>query len=194
MRSIICAAALAVASVGCAAQAEPARFVIDPNHFGVVFSSDHVGFAPVLGMFLEGGGEFVYDEETKELSEARVTIKAASVFTNHDQRDEHLRSKDFLMAEAHPEITFVMTSAEATGDTTGTVAGDLTMRGETHPITLDVTLNKAAVNPFGGNYELGVSVRGVVKRSDWGSSYGVSNGAVGDEIPVTIEFEAIRQK
>ena len=174
------------------AAAEPAKYRIDPAHFALAFSADHIGYADTLGMFLRGGGEFMFDEETRELSDLVVTIDMMSVFTNHDGRDSHLRNADFLDAENHPEAVFVMTSAEPETDTTGKVIGDLTFRGVTQPVTLDVELNKMGQYPFGNNYVIGVSATTTIKRSDFGSTYAVENGWVGDEIPLTIEIEAIR--
>lgn len=189
--STILAGSLAL--VAGTAAAEPARYRIDPEHLSVAFSSMHLGFAPVIGMFLEGGGSFVFDEETRELSEVDVTIEAASVFTNHEKRDGHVRSKDFLSVADYPEIRFTMTSAEPTGERTGKVTGDLTVRGVTRPVTLDVTWNKSEAYPFGNNYVIGVSASTVIKRSEFGMEYAVENGWVGDETPVTIHFEAIRE-
>ncbi|MDX6748538.1 YceI family protein [Geminicoccaceae bacterium 1502E] len=184
-------AAVLLAPAG--ASAEPRRFTIDPEHFHLGFAATHIGYADVLGLFLEGGGSFVYDEEARALSELRVTVDAASVFTNHAKRDGHLRSKDFLAAGAHPEITFVMTGAEPGSETAGTVTGDLTMRGQTHPVTLEVVLNKAGTYPYNDNYVLGISARTVIERSRWGMTYAVENGWVADAIPITIEIEAIRE-
>lgn len=175
--------------------AEPQRYEIDQSHFSIVFNADHIGYGATWGMFLEGEGSFTYDEEAQELSDLQVTIKAPSVFTNHDRRDGHLRSADFLDAEAHPDITFVMTGAEAQTDTTGKVMGDLTLRGETRPVTLDVTLNKAGRYPFGDeHYALGITANTTLRRSDWGMTYAVEDGLVGDEVPIVLELEAIRQE
>lgn len=189
--SALAVAALLAVSSGPAA-AEPARYVIDPDHLSIAWSADHVGFADVLGLFLRGGGEFVFDEETQTLSEAVFTVEADSVFSNHDARDNHLRGKDFLLAEEHPEIRFVMTEANATGERAGTLTGDLTLRGVTLPIDVNVVWNKSDKYPFGGAYVMGVTATATVKRSDFGSTYAVENGWVGDEIPLTISFEAVR--
>lgn len=79
-----------------ALQAEPAKFVVDEEHFSMSFDIMHVGYAPVMGMFRDVEGEFEYDEETGELSSGKLMFKAASVFTNHEKRDDHVRNKDFL--------------------------------------------------------------------------------------------------
>lgn len=177
------------------AAAEPALFEIDDSHLAIAFLVRHIGYADTLGQFLEAEGSFRYDEATQALSELEVTIQADSVFTNHDKRDAHLLGGDFLDADNHPEITFVGTGAQASGEDSGTVTGDLTILGVTKPITLQVTKNKAGAYPFGEGppYVIGVSVRGTVKRSEFGMSYAVENGFVGDEIDVIIEFEAVRQ-
>ena len=178
---------------GASAQAAPERYQIDPSHFSIVFSADHIGYGPAFGMFLKGGGSFIFDEETQELSDLVVTIDADSVFSNDDRRDGHLRSDEFLAAEANPEIRFEMTEASAETDTTGTISGDLTLRGETKPVTLDVTLNKIDAYPFGENYVIGVTATTTLKRSEWGMNYAVENGLVGDEVDITLGVEAIRQ-
>ncbi len=186
----ILAGALAV-SAGTAAHAEPARWTVDPSHLSIVFSADHIGYGSVWGMFLRAEGSFTYDEATQDLSDLVFTVDATSVFTNDDARDGHLRSADFLAAEASPEARFVMTGAEKATETTGRIMGDLTLRGETKPVTLDVTLNKIGAYPFGPNYVLGVTVETTLKRSDFGSTYAID--LVADEIPLVIELEAIRQ-
>ncbi len=175
-----------------AAEAQPYRYEIDPAHFSVVFSADHIGYADTWGMFLEGEGSFVFDEETRSLSDLVVTVDPASVFTNHEARDGHLRGADFLHVEAHPEARFVMTGAEPTGERTGRVTGDLTLRGVTRPVTLAVTWNKSGAYPFGNTYAIGISAETTIRRSDFGMTYAVENGWVGDEIPIRIDLEAIR--
>lgn len=174
-------------------RAEPRQYVIDPAHFSIVFNAMHIGYAPTWGLFLKGKGGFTFDEDTRALSDLSVEIEAASVFSNDERRDGHLRSNDFLAAEAHPLITFEMTEARPETETTGTVTGALTLRGVTRPVTLDVTLNKVGPYPFGGTYVLGVSARTVLKRSDFGSTYALEGGLVGDEVEIRIDLEAIRQ-
>nr|WP_299245492.1 YceI family protein [uncultured Halomonas sp.] len=175
------------------AQAEPHTYRIDPEHFSIGFLIDHIGYQKQLGMFLEGEGEFVYDEQTRTLSSGRVEIPAASLFTNHEKRDEHVLSDDFLNAKEYPAIVFEATDFSAESDTQGSLTGDLTLLGETRPVTLDVTLNKAEKYPFGHEqYTLGLSARTTLSRSEWGMTYGVDNGMVGDEVELIFEFEAIR--
>lgn len=181
-------------------EAQTAEFTIDPDHFSIGFLVDHIGYAKVLGMFREASGSFTFDEKALALSNVKIAIKSASVFSNQKERDEHLRSPDFLNAREFPEMTFVGKTAERTGERTGRIAGELTLLGKTQPITLDLRLNKAAVYPIatGGlfsrpNYVVGVSARGAFKRSAFGMSYGLDQGWVGDEVEFFIEFEAIRK-
>jgi polyisoprenoid-binding protein YceI len=176
------------------AKAEPRNYRIDPAHFSVVFNAVHVGYAPTWGMFLKGSGSFTFDEEARTLSDLEVRIDTRSVFSNNEARDEHLRSADFLHAEAHPVATFVMSGAEPTGERTGKVTGDLTLRGVTRKVTLDVTWNKSGDYPFGGTYVTGISARTTLRRSDFGSTYALEGDLVGDEVEILIDLEAIRQQ
>ncbi len=186
-------AAAVIMTSSTAVVAEPATFKVDDEHFSMSFEIMHIGYAPVMGMFRDIEGEFEYDEETGELSSGKLMFKAASVFTSHEKRDDHVRNKDFLNAGAHPDITFEVTGFEKTGDNTGTVTGDLTLLGQTRPVDVDITLNKAAEYPFGHEeYTLGISAETVIKRSDWGMTYGVDNGMVGDEVTLRFGFEAIK--
>ena len=175
------------------AVAEPARYELDPEHTTIAFLVEHVGYARTLGLFAETSGSFVYDTDTQDLSDVRVTVGTSSVETLNDPRDEHVRSGDFLDVEAHPEMVFTATGGTPQSDTAGTVEGELTLLGQTVPLTLEVTLNKAEAYPFGhGRFTLGLTARGSLLRSDWGMDYGVENGLVGDEVTLIIETEAMR--
>jgi polyisoprenoid-binding protein YceI len=177
-----------------ATRADAADFTLDPEHTYITFFVSHLGFADLAGMFLESSGSFSYDEESQELRSATITINTDSVFTNHEERDGHLKSADFLNTGEFPEMTFVATEAEKLSDTEGKVTGDLTLLGVTKPITLDVTLNKAGNYPFGdGHYAVGIDAEGSFKRSDFGMTYGVDGNIVGDEIKLIMAFEGIRQ-
>jgi Uncharacterized conserved protein len=174
--------------------AEPRTYVLDPTHLTIAFLVTHVGFAKTLGIFKTAEGSFDFDEQAPSVSDIQIKIPTASVFTNDDGRDNHLRSADFLAAEQYPTITFEGTSAQQTGPRTGTITGDLTMRGVTKPVTLDVTWNKSGEYPFGDkHYAVGVSARTMIKRSDFGMTYALAGGLVSDEVEIMLEFEAIRQ-
>ena len=176
---------------GSVAVADPVRYVIDPEHVSIGFLVDHIGYQKILGMFLKTEGEYIFDADTKTMQNLRVTVDADSVFTNHSARDRHVRGGDFLDVSDHPEIVYKAERAEVTGDRTGKVFGELTLLGQTHPLVLDVVWNKTADYPFGHELEtMGVSARGVVKRSLYGMDYAVGNGLVGDDVELIIEMEA----
>jgi polyisoprenoid-binding protein YceI len=196
-RALLLAIALTLPSV--AARAEFRNYVLDPEHTSIGFLVHHIGYADTLGLFTEVTGSFAFDETAPAVRDVRVTVRAASVFTNSDRRDDHARGGDFLDAGDHPDIVFVGRQAVPTGERTGTITGDLTLRGVAREVTFDLVWNKAGLYPFdptgGGNppYVVGVSARATIQRSDFGMTYAVEPGWVGDEIELIIEFEAIRQ-
>lgn len=182
-----------------AVQAEPARYEIDPDHLSIGFLVDHIGYARTLGMFRKAEGAFDFDEQAGELTNLKVVVDTASVFSNHKKRDEHLRSADFLNSKEFPEMVFTAESARRTGETTFVIPGQLELLGKTRPLTLEATWNKSAEYPIGGGllggkpYVMGVSAQGRILRSEFGMNYAVDNGWVGDEVELIIEFEARRQ-
>lgn len=188
LASTTCALSLATIMVA-PLHAEPTEFTIDPEHFAISFAVNHLGYASVLGFFTEAEGSFIYDEETGNFGEGRVVVQSDSVFTDNEDRDDHLRSDDFLNAEEYPEIVFEFKEFTRKGEKQGVLNGDLTMLGQTHPVSLDVTLNKMADYPFGhGDYTLGMSATTTVERSQWGMDYGLD--MVGDEVHLRFELEA----
>lgn len=185
------AAILALAPLS--ATAEPVRYDIDPSHTVVAFLVGHIGYARMLGQFVDVEGSFVYDAETQTLSDLSASVGIDSVNSFDDRRDPHIKSADFLDMETQPRITFTADGGTPASDTTGTVTGVLSMRGQEHPVTFEVTLNKIAAYPFGhGKETLGFSARATVLRSTWGSTYALQGDIVGDEVEIIIESEAIR--
>jgi len=188
-------AALAFVLFAANAQSQAARYEIDPEHFSVGFLVQHINYARVLGLFEKASGRFAFDEATGALSDVRIVIESASVFTAHRRRDQHLRSADFLNAAEYPQIVYTATAARRTGERTFEIDGQLQMLGLTQPVQLRATWNKSAQYELPGSraYVMGVSARGSFKRSAFGMKYGVDNGWVGDEIELILEFEARRQ-
>jgi len=181
------------------ARAQFRDYVLDPGHTSIGFMVHHIGYADTLGLFTEVRGRFAYDESAPALRDVYVEVDAASIFSNNEARDQHARNADFLDVEDHPTIVFEGTEATPTGARTGTITGDLTLRGVTREVTFDLELNKAGRYPFdptgGGEppYVVGVSARATINRSDFGMTYAVEPGWVGDEVALIVEFEAIRQ-
>ena len=188
MTSVVAACALSGEGA-----AQPARYELDPAHTTVAFLVEHIGYAKTLGQFLRASGGYTFDADAGALSSLRVVVATESVDTHHEARDGHLKSGDFLDSESHPEMTFTADSAQRTGERTFAVAGELTLLGTTRPLTLHATLNKSAPYPIGDRAEvMGVSARGTLKRSEFGMTYGVDGGLVGDEVEIVIEVEARR--
>ncbi|MBN9429965.1 MAG: YceI family protein [Burkholderiales bacterium] len=192
-------ASLALLSLPQMAQARPQKYEIDPEHLSIGFLVDHVGFSKVLGLFRSASGSFVFDEDTGTLSDLRVVVDTASVFTNHRKRDEHLKSADFLNSAEFPRMIFTATGAKNSQERNFIIEGRLELLGRAQPVTLQATWNKSGEHPMGGGlfsrkpYAMGVSARGSFQRSAFGMKYGVDNGWVGDIVELIIEFEATRQ-
>ena len=135
-------AATAAFAMSTAAQAEP--YTLDKSHTAITFQVDHLGYSLTHGRFSEFEAEIDFDEEDVSKSSVVFTIKAPSIDTGWPKRDEHVRGPDFLNVEKHPEISFKSTSIEKTGDDTATMTGELTMNGQTHEETFEVSLRKLA--------------------------------------------------
>ena len=192
LKTFTVAAALVLTATG--ALAAPKTYKLDPEHTIVAFLVDHIGFAKMLGRFNKVEGSFVYDEETQTLSDLKVIVHTASVDTDHKRRDDHIRNKDFLHVKKYPQMVFEADGGVPESKTQGKVEGTLTLLGQTKPLTLSVTLNKSDVYPFGhSRHTLGISARAAVNRSEYGMTYGVAAGMVGDVVDIIIETEAIRQ-
>ncbi|MBT4890624.1 MAG: polyisoprenoid-binding protein, partial [Rhodospirillales bacterium] len=120
-----------------------------------------------------------------------VTLDVTSINTNNPKRDAHLQSPDFFNAAEFPEITFVSTKLEQTGDNVGKITGDLTMVGVTKSITLDATLMKIGVHPFNKKEIAGWSASGAINRSDFGITFGLPG--ISDEVILNLGIEAFKQ-
>ena len=171
------------------------KYIIDKTHFSVGFLVEHVGYAKTLGMFRDIDGSYSHDLNTNKINDINIIIKTESVFTNHDKRDQHLMSPDFLNVDKFPEMLFKATDIDIQNSDT-TIIGELTLLGVTKPLVLTGKINKIGKYPFGGiikPYVMGISARGTIKRSEHGMNYALKDNLVGDEIDLIIEFEARRQ-
>ncbi len=171
------------------------EYIIDKTHFSVGFLVEHVGYAKTLGMFREIDGSYVHNLTDNKINNINIKIKTNSVFTNYEKRDEHLKSPDFLNANKFPEMIFKASNIEFSNDKT-IINGNLTLLGITKPLVLTGKVNKVGKYPFGGlikPYVMGISARGIIKRSDHGMMYAIKDSLVGDEIELIIEFEVRRQ-
>lgn len=181
--------AIAVAPfLGGTAQAAD-KYALDPDHTFVVFKITDLGYAHVVGWFTDVAGELTFDSADATKSVLNVTIKTASVDTHFVQRNKDLMSPDFLNVAEFPEMTFKSTAIEKTGDKTGRVTGDLTLLGVTKPVTMEVTFNQIAPNPYNDNTPTaGFEAHTVIKRSDFGMKASIPD--IGDEVDISIDSQA----
>jgi polyisoprenoid-binding protein YceI len=184
-------AALAVSLASSTALAQAAEWTIDTGHAHVGFSVDHMVVSEVDGQFKTFNGKVLLDEKDPSKSLVDFTIDAASIDTDHAERDKHLKSADFFDTAKYPQITFKSKKIKKAGKAYK-VTGDLSMHGVTKEVTLDVTLSEAITNPWGKQVR-GVRVDGVVKRSDFGITWNkaLDKGglALGDEVDIVIKLE-----
>ena len=165
-------------------------YTIDPSHTRIGFVARHAMVTKVRGAFNDFEGTLHLDGTDPARSTARVRIDAASIDTRNAQRDEHLRSNDFLDMENYPEITFQSTEAKQLDDTTFQLTGDLTIKGITKPVTVDFTFEGAAKDPF-GNERVGFEGAVTINRKDWGVNWNAALEAGGVLVSekVTLEFD-----
>lgn len=176
--------------------AEEKDYEIDKSHFSLGFLVEHAGYARTLGMFKNISGTFKYDDEKNIVSDINIIIDTNSVFTNHDKRDAHLRSPDFLDTKKYPEMIFY-SKKNNLNDIPNKIHGELMLLGIKKPLILEVSINKIDTYPFRVGLTkpmvMGVSATANFNRSDFGMNYAIKKNLVGDNIELIIEFEA-RQK
>jgi len=155
-------------------QAEPQTYQFDKGHTQIRFSWNHVGLSEQSALFRDYSGTVTFDQEDVSNSSVSVTIDPASVDTGVADFDDHMKSSDFFHVEEHPEVTFETTDVVKTGPDSGRMTGDLTIKGITKPVTLDVTLNYAGEHPlapfnekYKGRQAAGFKATGRVLRSDF---------------------------
>ncbi len=172
-------------------------YTIDPSHSRIGFVARHAMVTKVRGSFNEFTGSGYFDAEDPSKSKVELTIQANSIDTRNADRDNHLRSNDFFDMENHPEITFVSTSVEKVDDETFRLTGDLTIKGVSKPVTVDLEYTGSAKDPF-GNQRIGLEGSTQVNRKDWGLTWNapLEAGGVLVSEKVTLEFEvsAIRSE
>lgn len=169
--------------------ADMGAYRFDPSHTNIIWSASHFGFSKSSGQFLDFEGVMVIDNEAPEKSEVNITIQTESIFTGLPKFDQHLKSKDFFDVENHKTASFKSTKIELVGENKAIIHGELTLLGKTKPLTLDATLNKQDINPFNQKPTIGFTVRGVIKRNEFGLDYGLPG--ISNEVDLWIEAEGI---
>jgi polyisoprenoid-binding protein YceI len=170
------------------------KYTFDGHHSNIGFAVKHMMVTTVRGKFTDYAGEVEVEGDDPTTARATFTIKTASIDTDNEQRDAHLRSGDFFDAETYPEMTFVSRSVTKAGDAYQ-VAGDLTIRGVTKPVELTVAVENKFVDPW-GNERVGVSATGSINRTDWGLTWNQTLEAgrllVAEKVNLEIESAIVR--
>ena len=169
-------------------------YAIDASHSAVEFVVRHLGLAKVRGRFGAFAGEIDIAERPED-SSVTVTVEVESIDTREPNRDEHLRNNDFFDAPNHPTIAFASTSITGSG-TNWKVTGDLTLKGTTKPITLDVSFEGAGADPWGGS-RIAFSASTEIDRENWGVNWNqaleTGGFVVGKKVKLELEVEAVKQ-
>ncbi len=178
------------------ATSENAKWVLDASHSELEFRVKHLMISNVKGEFKKFDATF--EGDVASLSDAKIsaTIDASSIYTNEDKRDEHLRSEDFFDVEKFKDITFVGTSIKSKSDDEFELTGDLTMKGITKPVTLNVEFGGVIKDPW-GNDKSAFSFSGEINRKDWGLNWNSALEAggvlVGEKVKINGEVQFAKQ-
>jgi len=195
MKSLMVALLLAVIAVSL--HADPKVWKIDPVHSKVQFNVSHMVISEVTGIFRDFAATVRSSSDDFSDMQVESTIQTASVSTDNDQRDNHLRSDDFLSAQKFPAMVFKSTRVERTGKDTYKVYGDLTIRDVTRSVILDASLNGVIKDPY-GNMRAGFKATTSIDRFDYGVRWDkvLDTGGLiaGKNVSITLLFELVQAK
>lgn len=172
------------------------KWILDPTHSELGFKVKHLMISNVSGSFKNFTAEV--ETEDDDFSKARVSLTAqmASVFTNNEQRDAHLRTSDFFEVDNHPQLTFHSTRVEKLDNDTFTLWGALTLKGITKPVKLAVDFSGVTNDPWGAE-RAGFTVSGKLNRKDWGVNYNAlletGGVALSEEVKINAEIQVVKQ-
>jgi polyisoprenoid-binding protein YceI len=191
LKLIMFSALMLIMAIG----AQAATYTIDASHSSVEFKVRHMMVSNVRGNFEVFNGSIEFDESDLKSWSAQAEIDMASVNTSDTGRDEHLVNADFFDVETYPTMTFKSKSVEKAGDDY-VLHGELTLHGVTKPVQLDLEFNGTVDDPW-GNHRAGFSASGKIDRRDYGITWNntLDKGglAVGNDVKIMLEIEAIRQ-
>lgn len=169
---------------------------IDNSHSNVTFEIDHMVISTVTGKFQEFDGVIKADKADFSDADISFTIQAASVNTNNEKRDDHLRNEDFFDVTNHPTITFIGKKLTPESGKEYKLVGDLTMHGVTKEVELDVKYNGTVKDPW-GNTRAGFKVSGELDRTDYGLVYNSALEAgglvIGEEVEIQVNLELVKE-
>jgi polyisoprenoid-binding protein YceI len=173
------------------------KWAIDPTHSEVQFKIKHLVISTVTGSFKKFSGEAITENDSFENAQVSFSLDVHSIDTNQEQRDEHLRNNDFFDVPNFPNITFVSTGMTKTGDDTYQLAGNLTVKDVTKPITLDVEYGGTATD-FYGNEKAGFEVTGKINRKEFGLTFSAvtETGSIvlGDDVKLFANVQFVKER
>jgi polyisoprenoid-binding protein YceI len=171
------------------------KYDFDPTHSRIGFVARHAMVTKVRGQFKEFTGLLQIDGDDPSKSSATVNIKANSVDTANADRDGHLRSSDFLQLDQYPEISFTSTAIRQTGDSDFEVDGDLTVKDVTKPVTIVISHEGSATDPY-GNLRIGFEGTTAISRKDfgitWNAALETGGVLVSDKVALEFDISAIK--
>jgi polyisoprenoid-binding protein YceI len=189
-------AALTLTSMSFGLSAFAADYEVDPTHTQVGFAVSHM-VGKVRGGFKEFGGKFSFDADKASDTKGEFIAKTASIWTNNDKRDEHLRSPEFFDVKKYPEAKISNLKLSPAGDKKYSLTADVTLHGVTKPVTFDVEYGGKTVDPWGNN-RIGFTATGKLNREDygivWNKTLETGGLVLGKEITLNIEVEATEAK
>jgi polyisoprenoid-binding protein YceI len=172
------------------------KWVLDPTHSELGFKIKHLMISSVSGSLKSF--EAAIETQGEDFTTAQISLSAdmASISTNNDQRDAHLRNSDFFEVEQYPELQFTSTKLEKIDSDTFALFGDLTIKGVTRPVKLNVEFNGVTKDPWGGD-RAGFVITGKINRSDWGINFNAAletGGVVlSEEVRIVSEVQLVKQ-
>ncbi|GAB4116405.1 MAG: YceI family protein [Wenzhouxiangellaceae bacterium] len=172
--------------------ATAADYVIDTKgmHAAINFRIQHLGYSWLYGQFRDFTGQFSFDENNPDAGSVSVNIDTTSIDSNHAERDKHLRGDDFLATDQFPAASFTSTSVDLDSTGNGTISGDLTLKGNTRPVTLEVKGIGAGNDPWGG-YRRGFEATTELTLADFGIDYNL--GPAAKNVELILSIEGVRQ-
>ncbi len=166
---------------------------LDASHSSAQFAVRHMMVTNVRGEFTRLSGTLTLDEKNLKSSKVEAVIDAKTINTREDKRDEHLRSADFFDVEKHPQITFTSTEFKKAGKDKYKVKGNLTLRGVTRAVVLDVELPSVEAKDPWGNIKRGATATTTVNRKDfgltWNQALETGGVMVGEEVKITLDLQ-----
>jgi polyisoprenoid-binding protein YceI len=173
-------------------QAAPMTFKVDPVHSTILFRVQHMSAGQFWGRFNDPAGTVVWDAQDPTKSSIEISVQSKNLDTHNAKRDQDLAGPDFFNSKQYPELKFKSTSVKKTGDNTYEVAGDLTIKDVTKPITATVEMTGLGKDPRRGTAKAGWEATFTINRNDYGVT--AMPGGVGNDVKLIVSIEANEQQ